>query len=139
MAKITRENAILSYPTIGDLSAKVGQPVSMTYSNGSAKVNSWEPNGGYAFGVIIEADSTRASVAIFNGGFSGTLKVKLVEQTLPGNLLYLAQNNGVVGFADRGEESFSGETVICAQALESGVEGEQIEAVIFRPEPFIVA
>ena len=139
MSKLTRTNAILPFPTVGDLSNKIGRPVEISNSNGIARAAAWEPGGGDAVGVILEADAEQASIAIFSGGLAGTVFVKLVQAVLPGAFLYLAHNNGVIGFADRGEESFAGETFICAQALEAGVEGEMIEAVLFRPDAITIA
>jgi hypothetical protein len=134
MSKLTRTNAIIPLPSVGDLSAKIGRPVEITVINSVAMAAAWEPGGGSAFGVIVDADAEQASIAVMHGGLVGTIKVKLVEAVLPGALLYAAQNNGVIGFADRGEETFAGPTYICAQALEAGVEGEMVEAVLFRPE-----
>jgi len=84
------------------------------------------------FGIIIHADQERASIAPLTGGLSGTVLLKLQTAAYAGNELYVDQTGGINGFADAFEESPSG-NYLCALALESGVQGELIEAVLFRP------
>jgi len=138
MSKVTRTNAILPYVTWSDYSDKIG--CALEVSSGSIpKVSLWEPGASRVFGVIIEADAERASVAILHGGVSGTVKLKLLEETEIGDLLYPAKDNQDFGFGVVQNETYSGSSYICAQALEDGVAGEMIEAVLFRPEAFTIA
>jgi hypothetical protein len=84
------------------------------------------------FGVLIHADAEQATVVPFSGGLAGTLKLKLQTASYAGNELYHDPSNGINGFADAVEESPSGK-YLCALALESGVQGELVEAILFRP------
>ena len=77
------------------------------------------------FGVITEVlpNGGDISVAVCAGGFSGTVTVKLAE-----NL----QRGALVGSSENGQSSALS-TILAAQLLEDGQEGELCEAVIFRP------
>ena len=138
MSKLTRDNAILPFHTVYDYSDKIGFPVELQIGS-TVNVALWESGAPAPVGVILGGDAEQASVALCHGGLSGTVKVKLVEAVSPGDLLYLAQNNGVAAFASYTEQNFAGNTFLCAQALEAGVEGELVEAVLFRPEAVTIA
>ena len=131
MSKLTRENAILSFRTTGDLSDHLGEAVSMSLPNGVPTVELLPDPDSKPFGIIIHADSERASVAVISGGLAGTVKVKLQESAYAGNELYIYNVGGVAGFGDAVEGAPSGK-YICAVAMESGLTGELIEAVLFR-------
>ena len=132
MSKLTRENAILPFPSNGDLRSRIGEAVSMSLPNGIPVVEYLPDLGTKPFGILIHADENNASVVPLHGGLSGTVKLKLQTAAYAGNELYVDQTGGINGFADAVEESPSG-NYLCALALESGVQGELIEAVLFRP------
>jgi hypothetical protein len=130
--KLTRENAILPFATAGDLSDRLGEAVSMSILNGVPTVEPLPDPGTKPFGVLIHADESSATVVPMSGGVGGTVKVKLQTAAYVGNDLYIDQTGGIKGFADAVEEAPSG-NFLCAQALESGVQGELVEAILFRP------
>jgi hypothetical protein len=139
MSKLTRTNAIFTFPTLTDLSAEVGSPISVSNFSGVAKVTLYDPNDVEVFGVLIHADAKQASVVPIHGGLAGTVKVKILDEASVGKTLYAARVGADAGFALVELESYSGTWDICAIAMEGGVAGEQIEAILFRPEPITIA
>lgn len=125
MSKLTRENAILPFTPAVDLTGKEGYAVSV---NAQGEVALHDDDTVEPFGVIIHGTNTdeKSSIALFAGGLAGTVKLKLDDAlTQVGALLHVT-DDGV----------FSPDniyTIACAQALETGVTGELIEAVLFRP------
>lgn len=136
--KLTRENAIFSFPTVGDLSAHVGRPISVSNFGGVAKVTLYDPNDVPAFGVLIHADAEQASVVPFHGGLAGTVKVKLIDEAQITNALYAAHDGTNPGFGSQPMETYPGTWDLCALAMENGVAGEMVEAVLFKPEAFTI-
>lgn len=132
MSKLTRENAILPFPTLTDLSSHIGEAVSITSPGGVSHAEILPDPGTKPFGILIHADAETASVVPMSGGLAGTVKVKLQEAAYVGNELYIYNVGGIAGFGDAVEGTPSGK-YLCAQALEDGVTGELIEAILFRP------
>lgn len=133
MSKLTRTNAILPFIPTRDLTGLEGRFV---FIKEDATVDHYHYYyyGSYAihrpFGVLILAENTesKVSVALSEGGLSGTIKLKLNGAVSAGDILQLA-NNGTVE-----TDSEAGDRWLVGQALESGVADEMIEAVLFRPE-----
>lgn len=130
--KLTRENAILHFPTLTDLSSRIGEAVSITRPGGVSHVEILPEPGKKPFGILIHADAETASVVPVSGGLAGTVKIKLQEEAYTGNELYINDTGGIAGFGDAIEGAPTGK-YLCAQALEDGVAGELIEAILFRP------
>jgi hypothetical protein len=125
MSKLTRTNAILPFTPAVDLTGKEGYAVSV---NAQGKVDLHADDTVEPFGVIIHGTNTheKTSVALFSGGLAGTVKLKLDD---PVN-----QVGAFLRFTDDGVFSpDSIYTVVCAQVLETGVTGEHVEAVLFKP------
>ena len=139
--KLTRENAILPAKSLNDLSAYVG--CATVYGNHivlGTRVELWNPNDHQdPNSVILWADAESLSVAILHGGLAGTVKVKLMEAVSRGSQIYPVNDGTNIGFADRTEERNPGNHYACGLALEDGVAGEMIEAVLFKPEAFTIA
>jgi hypothetical protein len=73
----------------------------------------------------------QVSVAIASGGLAGTVRLKLgAPVTSIGQELKLISGPGGCLFGP----ATGGERIVMAQALETGVADEKIEAVIFRPQ-----
>lgn len=124
--KLTRENAILPFTPASDLSNMEGNAVSI---NSAGEITLHASGDTKPFGVIIHGTTTeeKTSVALLSGGLRGTVKLKLkaaVNQV--GQVLHVAEDGS---FSPDG----SAYPIACAQALETGVEGELVEAVIFHP------
>ena len=130
--KLTRENAILPFSTYSDISDRIGEAVSISVTNGVPHVEPLPDPGTKPFGILIHADASTASVAAIHGGLAGTVKVRLQTAAYVGNELYIDQTGGINGFADAVEENPTGK-YLCALALENGVQGELIEALLFTP------
>lgn len=128
--KLTRENAIIHAKTSTDLSAYVGCIANLNNSN---TVSLWDPDGDPPSCFIIHAETASVSVVPLHGGLGGTVKVKLLAAVSAGHELYFAIQGQDQGFVDLVEESVPGSFFICALALEAGVAGEMVEAVLFRP------
>jgi hypothetical protein len=141
MSKLTRENAILPTKTFVSLKNNVGSAV--VYKNHiTLGTNSelWNPNDhAEPNAIVVFADEDSASIAMLYGGLSGTVKVKLMESVARGSRIYPFNDGTNIGFADREEERNSGTFYMCGMALEDGVAGEMVEAVLFKPEAFTVA
>lgn len=142
MSKLTRENAILPSATSASLKDKIGCAV--VYKNHptlGTEAELWNPNDHqHPNAVLLYADEESASLAMLFGGLAGTVKVKLTEQIWRGGRIY-AVNDGInVGFGNHEADppSGSGTYYICGMALEDGVAGEMVEAVLFKPEPFTI-
>lgn len=124
--KLTRENAILPFTPASDLSNMEGNAVSI---NSAGEITLHASGDTKPFGVIIHGTTTeeKTSVALLSGGLRGTVKLKLkaaVNQI--GQVLHVAEDGS---FSPDG----SAYPIACAQALETGVEGELVEAVLFHP------
>lgn len=129
MSKLTRTNAILPFTPLADLTGKEGYVV-LIESDGT--IATYSSSGGkQPFGVIVHGTDVdeKTSVAVLSGGLAGTVKVKLAfTVATPGELL------AVRGGGEMITPSHASALFTCAQALETGVAGELIEAVLFRPE-----
>lgn len=132
MSTLTRTNAILPFPTHTDLSSQVGGPVFLYEVNGVKKAALLNADQ-RPFGILLEADGEKGSIGILEGGLAGTVRVKVIGTVEVGSILYADRVDGETGFLDAATGTPSGKFV-CAYALESGVAGERIEAVVFRPE-----
>jgi hypothetical protein len=131
MSKLTRTNAIIHAKANTDFSAYVGCIANLNSSN---VVSLWDPEGDSPSCLIIYAEADSVTVVPLHGGLSGTVKVKLLAEVSAGHELYFAIQGQDQGFVDLLEETVAGDFFICALALESGVAGEMVEAVLFRPE-----
>jgi hypothetical protein len=126
--KLTRENAILPFTPVNDLTGKEGY-IAQLESNG--KVVPWyissakRPLGAIVHGTNIDE---KTSVALCAGGLSGTVKLKLSAAVTAVGQELKVDNQGTVS-PDPG----TGGRTLVAQALETGVANEMIEAVLFRP------
>jgi len=128
MSKLTRENAILPFTPANDLTGKEGQLVQLE-TNGT--IDLWSVSSGKRpLGAIVHGTSVveKTSVALCAGGLSGTVKLKLsATVSAPGQELQI-DNVGTVS-----PDAGTGGRTLVAQALETGVADEMIEAVLFRP------
>lgn len=129
--KLARENAILHAKTSTDMRDRVGCAAFMF---GSISVSDWEVDGDPPNCFIIHAEEDSVSIVPLNGGLSGTVKVKLLGEVAVGKELYFAVQGADRGFVDKLDAPITGSFYVCALALESGVAGELVEAVLFRPE-----
>ena len=122
---IVRPNAVLSLTAEADLSTKGGCFVGISDTAGAIAYVS--PN---AFGVLLTEGviGDKVSVAIGAGGLAGTVRVKLGGTVAAGALI--AVNSSGLAITDAG----TGARLIVGQAVEFGVSGELIEAVLFRPD-----
>lgn len=113
---ITRSNAILPLAHTGALEDAEGL---FCLADGTVAGADAE-----AFGVVTEVipNGGDASVAICAGGLSGTVSVKLSTVAVVGDL---------VG-SDADGAATTAATVVCAQVLEAGEAGDQVEASIFK-------
>ena len=128
--KLTRENAILPFPTDPELSGSLYARI-VGLEDG-VLVGCGPESTAILLGACIHqgALGEPASVAIMNGGLAGTVKLELNGPVTVGQYLVL-DAAGVVS-ADPG----SGARILVGQALEAGVASELIEAVIFKPIEF---
>jgi hypothetical protein len=131
MSKLTRTNAILYAKTASDMRNRIGCAALMF---GGLTVSDWETDGDPPNCFIIHAEEDSVSVVPLHGGLGGTIKVKLLGEASVGKELYFAVQGADRGFVVREDEPISGSFYICALALEGGVAGEMVEAVLFRPE-----
>ena len=126
--KLTRENAILPFTPANDLTGKEGQLVQLE-TNGT--ISLWSVSSGKRpLGAIVHGTSVdeNTSVALCAGGLSGTVKLKLSASVSTSGQELQIDNLGTVS-PDPG----TGGRTLVAQALETGVADEMIEAVLFRP------
>ena len=125
--KLTRENAILSFPTaVNQESSLLGHVVGLFNGvlSGLDHDSLAAPLGAC---VHYEEAGSPASVALMSGGLSGTVKLKLDGAVAIGDMLVLG--DGGVVYADPGV----GARTQVGQALEAGVSGEMVEAILFHP------
>lgn len=130
MSKLTRENAILPFPTDPEFSESLYARI--VGLEAGVLVGLDPASSAIQLGACIHqgAPGEPASVAIMNGGLAGTVKLELNGPATVGEYLILGAE-GVVT-ADPG----SGDRILVGQALEAGVAGELIEAVIFKAIEF---
>lgn len=128
MSHLTRENAILPFIPDTDLTGLEGL---IAVREGTDKVRPWYVSSGKSpLGAIIHGTNIdeKTSIALCAGGLAGTVKLKLsAAVTFFGQELQV-DNQGTVS-PDPG----SGSRTLVAQALETGVADEMIEAVLYRP------
>jgi|SaaInlStandDraft_1057018.scaffolds.fasta_scaffold89994_2 hypothetical protein len=139
MSKLTRTNAIFTYPTLTDLSGHIGSPVSLSSFSGIATVTLYDPNDRDVFGVLVYADATQATIVPIHGGLAGTVKIKVLDEASVTTPMYAARDGAEAGFALVDLETYSGTWDSCAIAMESGVAGELIEAIITKPTSVTIA
>lgn len=128
---IVRDNAILPFKAATDLTGKEGQPVIIN-AQGEAEISQIAASTP-PIGILLKGGQVgeNVSVAIATGGFAGTVRVKLGEPvTETGALLELLETPEGCKFMP-----YSGAVhcYVMAQALETGLADEKIEAVLFRP------
>jgi hypothetical protein len=133
---IVRENAILPFTAFVDMTGHEGRPVMIT---GDKIMLVDDVEGNVPFGVLLKGGEANqpVSVAVAAGGLSGTVRVLLGANVTVGNHLQVDVNDGeeLPFYAPVPLVGPSGRWVT-AQALESGLAGEKIEAVLFKPEYF---
>jgi hypothetical protein len=135
-AQLVRTNAILPFAPFEefDFTGYEGFPVFIDNTTGC--IDRLMTAADLPSGVLIQArpPSERSTVALAAGGLAGTVRVKLLQDCPSvGVLLKTVLVNGEVAF---GPDTGAGARVVAAQALEKGVAGELIEAVLFKPIKF---
>lgn len=113
----TRQDAIIPVPHDGALDDAEGL---FCLADGTVAGANAE-----AYGVVtaVIPNDGDASVAICAGGVCGTVSVKLASAAVAGDYVGSDAN----GAAD------TAATTVCAQVLEDGAIGDQVEAVVFKP------
>lgn len=131
MSKLTRENAILPFTPAADLTGKEGYAVSV---DDDGTIYLYDNQNEAPFGIIIHGTnpSEKTSVAVMAGGLAGTVKVKLSAAVTNIGTNLFAMDDAIFN-PTAGTSAF-----LCAQALETGVAGELIEALLFRPQEVVV-
>lgn len=126
--KLTRENAILPFTPDADLTGKEGY-IAQLENNGNV-VPWYLSSGATPLGAIVHGTNVdeKTSVALCAGGLAGTVKLKLSAAVTEVGQELQVDNLGTVS-PDPG----TGGRTLVAQALETGVADELIEAVLFRP------
>jgi hypothetical protein len=129
---IVRENAILPFTALHDMTGMEGRPIG--YENGTNVQVSADAGGSLPIGVLLKGGKAgeTVSVAIAAGGLSGTVRLLIAAPVNVGQYLRLVDGTSRCLFGPAG----SGERIVMAQALETGLAGEKIEAVLFKPEYF---
>ncbi len=133
--KLTRTNAILQVTPTGDYAAYGDRLGTL----GNSGLDLWDPDGAEPNCLIVEIEPDTATIVPLHGGLAGTVKVKLFEAVSAGHELYFVISGANSGFADANEATTSGTWFKCALALEAGVAGEMVEAVLFCPEQIVIA
>jgi len=124
---ITRENAVLAFPSAVDLTGKEGYAVKLN-SSGQLELCSSASDIPFAIVTIGMPIGAQNSVAVCAGGYAGTVSIKL--SATPGTV-----NAGTLLALNANATSSAGTTgVLYAQAVEAGQADELIEAVIFKPQ-----
>ena len=127
MSKLTRQNAILPFPTSSSqedslfgLIVGLFNGVLIPLSPGSAAA---------PLGVCVHYDEagSPASVALMSGGLGGTVKLKLDGAVSVGDFLILGDGGLIYADPETGAREQVG------QAMEAGVSGDLVECVIFKP------
>jgi hypothetical protein len=123
---IARDNAVIPVTPAADQTGLEGYFV----ENSSGTASVCNATTDVPLGIIVEGADTdsKSSIALSRGGFKGTVKVKIGSGSGAVSAFNLLQLNsdGTVN-VDAG----SGARTLVAQALEAGVAGDLIEAVIF--------
>lgn len=128
---IVRDNAILPFTALDDITGKEGYPV--VYENQDYVQIAGDSAGALPLGILLKGGKAgeTVSVAIASGGLAGTVRLKLgAPVTAIGQFLRMIDSPGGCTFAP----DSSGERIVMAQALETGLADEKIEAVLFTPE-----
>ncbi|MDG1302319.1 MAG: hypothetical protein P8R37_12120 [Opitutae bacterium] len=139
MPQLARTNAIFTYPTRYDLSDHIGSPISLSIYDGVEQVTLYDPNDTDLFGVLVHADATQATVVPIHGGLAGTVKIKVLDEAQVPAKMYAARSGAEAGFALWDLETYPGTWQLCAIAMESGVAGELVEAIITTPTSTTIA
>lgn len=124
--KLARSNAIISILSDEDLTGKEGHFVRMSSNTAIALIDhEMSP----PFGLLLTAGNVheRVTVAISAGGLAGTVLVKLAGTALLGRRLQLTADGRVMTY----DSEFP--RMVVGVALEGGVTGELIEAVLSPP------
>ncbi len=121
---IAKETAILAMTPGADHSQKEGYFVKLSSGNPIVCTAATD----VPFGIIIEGENTSGQDSIgVLGGNLPIVHVKTSGNVSKGNYLQLAADGSVV--ADVG----SGARVIVGRAIEDGVSGELVQAIVFNP------
>ncbi len=130
---IVRDNAILPYTASHDMTGREGEPISIN-SDGTVKITQGVDSDP-PIGVLVKGgkNGENVSVAIAAGGLAGTVRVKLganvTHGAIPGGLQLIDGPDGCLFAPAHGVPS----AWFMAMALEPGLEGELVEAVLFFP------
>ncbi|MGF1451461.1 MAG: hypothetical protein ACFB21_05245 [Opitutales bacterium] len=124
---LARTNAILPFFPASDLRGAEGRFATVDQTDGLLYISGLTERlaGVITFGGNV---GEPCSVAMSAGGLAGTVKVKLAAPvTAVGQYLQLNEDGSV------SPDSGSGTRILVAQAVETGVADELIEAILFRP------
>ena len=127
---IVRTNAIIPLTAGIDLTGHEGRPI--VIASGEAVLQTVPDGGLPPLGVLLKGATAGETVSVaVAGSFAGTVRVKLAGAvtTLGSYLCGDLDGEGIIGF----KTNISTNHHAMAIALETGVEGEMIEAAIFRP------
>ena len=124
--KLARSNAIISIPTDEDLTGKEGQFIRMSSNTAIALIDAATV---IPLGLLLTEGivGDQVSIALSAGGLAGTVRVKLAGTVYIGSRLQLTADGRVI--EDLGELA----RVIVGVAVEGGVAGEYVEAVLCNP------
>lgn len=127
MSKLTRENAILPFPTSAEQEGSLYGHIVGLFNGVLTGSDPGSANPPLGACIHQEDPGEPATVALMSGGLAGTVKLKLDGAVSVGN--YLVLGDGGLVYADPGV----GARIQVGQALEDGVAEEFIEAVLFHP------
>jgi len=125
--KLARPLAIIPFIASASLEGKSGHFVTI---NGSGQVATAAAAGNVPIGLALTEGKAgeSVSVALSRGGMAGTVRVKLAGNVTAVGTLLVHQAGGKV-IADPNV----GSRIVVAQALETGVTDELIEAILIPP------
>lgn len=125
--KLARTLAILPFLAASDLTSKSGHFVTVSAA-GEVDVPAAATDAPFGLALTEAPAGEPVSVALSRGGLAGTVRVKLAGPVPAIGALLALQAGGRV-IADPG----TGARVLVAQAVETGVTDELIEAVLIAP------
>lgn len=129
-----RSNAIIPLSAGMDLTGCEGRPIALVYDLAFI-IDS--PDADPLFGVLLKGarEGETVSVAVAAGGLAGTVRLLLAANTGFGDYLQIRTTEDPP-YGAFGPELPDQNHWRVAMALEPGVAGEKIEAVLFKPEFF---
>lgn len=125
--KLARSIAILPFLAASDLTGKSGHFVTVSAA-GAVDLPATATQAPFGLALTDAPTGEPVSVALARGGLAGTVRVKLAGPVPSIGALLALQAGGRV-IADPG----TGARVLVAQAVETGVTDELIEAVLIAP------